>query len=192
MDRSALKKSLREEYLLKRSLMPLEDATKLSLLIEDHLLSLLEFAEAKSVALYAGVQGEVLTDRILTAALTQGKDVYYPKTDSCGERFFFFKVQSSEHLTPGAYGVLEPDGKGPKIESKDIDLIIVPGIVFDHTGGRIGFGKGCYDKALSGVSSPKVALAFHMQVMDRALPYEPHDVRMDMIITQRGVERFLD
>ncbi|MBE9532065.1 MAG: 5-formyltetrahydrofolate cyclo-ligase [Proteobacteria bacterium] len=185
---SALKKNLREEYLLKRSLMPLYDAVKFSQLIEDYLLSLPEFLSAGSVALYAGVQGEVLTDRILLAALTQGKEVYYPKSDV--DSLHFYKVEAKGDLSPGRYSIPEPSGEGRRVELKELDLIIVPGIAFDRTGSRLGFGKGYYDKELTGVSSPKIALAFHMQVTRDVLPVEKHDVRMDILITERGVERF--
>lgn len=170
--------------------MPFEDARNLSLVIEQHLMGLPEFADAGRVALYAGVQNEVRTDEIFMSSLSRGKEVYYPKTDNSGECIFFYKVESREHLTPGPYGILEPEGKGTKIDPKDLDLIIVPGIVFDHTGMRLGYGKGYYDKELVNVSSPKVGLAFYMQVLDEALPREKHDIRMDMIITERGVQRF--
>lgn len=170
--------------------MPTEDARNFSLLIEDYLLSLPEFISAASIALYAGVHGEVLTERILTAALTQGKQVYFPKTLSAENALFFYKVESLSELSPGLYGVPEPDGTGVHARAKELDLIIVPGIVFDHTGMRVGFGKGYYDKELTGVSSTKVALAFYMQLHDAELPREKHDITMDMIITERGVERF--
>lgn len=201
MGLSVSKKSLREECLLKRRLMPAEDAARLSLVICDYLLSLPEFSGANRIALYAGVHGEVTTDRVFTAAITQGKEVFFPKCDSTGNPLLFYKVDSLKSLTPGLYGVPEPDGKGPdgkgpgpdsidSIDPAELDMIVVPGIAFDHSGTRLGFGKGYYDMVLSGVSVLKVALAFHMQVLDEPLPVEAHDVRMDMLITERGIERF--
>ncbi len=196
MGLSVLKKNLREEYLLKRRLMPAEDAARLSLVTCDYLLSLPEFARSARIALYAGVHGEVLTDRIFMAASTQGKEVFFPKSDSSGSPLLFYKVDSLKDLTPGLYGVPEPKGKGAGPDSIDpidpveLDLIVVPGIAFDHSGARLGFGKGYYDMVLDGVSALKVALAFHMQVLEEPLPTEAHDVRMDMLITERGIERF--
>lgn len=193
MGLSVSKKSLREEYLLKRRLMPAEDAARLSLVVCDYLLSLPEFSGSSRIALYAGVHGEVLTDRIFMAAITQGKEVFFPKSDSSGSPLLFYKVDSLEDLTPGLYGVPEPVGKeaGPDpIDPAELDLIVVPGIVFDHSGARLGFGKGYYDMVLSGVSTIKVALAFYMQVLQEPLPTEAHDVRMDMLITERGIESF--
>lgn len=187
---SVLKKELREEFLLKRSLISLEEARRRSLLIVDYLLGLPEFKSAGSVALYSPARGEVLTDRIFKAASTQGKDVYFPKSDAVDNSILFFKVETLEELSPGLYGILEPDGGGDKAKAKDIDLIIVPGVAFDHTGMRLGYGKGFYDRELTDVSSSKIALAFESQILDEALPCEPHDVKMDMLITERGVERF--
>jgi 5-formyltetrahydrofolate cyclo-ligase len=193
MGLSVSKKSLREEYLLKRRLMPTEDAARLSLVVCDYLLSLPEFVSSSRIALYAGVHGEVSTDRIFKAAITQGKEVFFPKSESTVRPLLFYKTDSLEDLTPGLYGVPEPEGRGESvspIDPAELDLIVVPGIVFDHSGARLGFGKGYYDMVLSGVSAVKVALAFYMQVLEEPLPTEAHDIRMDMLITERGIESF--
>ena len=74
-----------------------------------------------------------------------------------------------------------------KIAHKNIDLVLVPGIVFDHEGHRIGYGFGHYDKFLRKVpKATKIGLAFDFQVVDK-IPREMHDVPVDMVVTEKGI-----
>jgi 5-formyltetrahydrofolate cyclo-ligase len=69
-------------------------------------------------------------------------------------------------------------------ELKDVDLVIVPGVCFDRSGNRLGYGAGYYDILLSHVKDkiPFVALAYEEQLVD-TIPAEDHDVRVDIIVT---------
>jgi len=77
------------------------------------------------------------------------------------------------------------------VNIEEIDLVIVPGVVFDKNLNRIGFGKGYYDKILNRLkpSAKKVALAHDFQVLED-IPAEEHDVKMDMIITEKNIYPF--
>ena len=91
-----------------------------------------------------------------------------------------------DNLIPAKFGILEPI-ELMKIAYKNIDLVLVPGIVFDKEGHRIGYGFGYYDKFLKKVpKAVKVGLAFDFQIVDR-IPAEEHDVPVDFIITEKRI-----
>ncbi len=74
------------------------------------------------------------------------------------------------------------------LEAKLAMCFIVPGVAFDRSGHRLGRGGGYYDKLLSGVAAPKIALAFSFQLLTM-LPCESHDIVMDIIVTEQEIIR---
>ncbi|MEM4554912.1 MAG: phosphoribosylglycinamide formyltransferase [Candidatus Anstonellaceae archaeon] len=159
----------------------------LCLLIMDRFLRLKEFEDAKRVLLYAAKGSEVHTDGIINSALSLGKEVVLPVTDKEKHELELYRIKSLEELSAGAFGILEPK-KIPerKVEPSGIDLAVIPGIGFDLQGHRIGYGKGYYDKLLPHIKGKKIGLAYEVQVVER-LPVEPHDVAVDMIVTEERV-----
>ncbi len=98
-------------------------------------------------------------------------------------------------LSSRTLNILEPvseirEDSSRWLEIGDVDLVLVPGLAFDPNGNRLGRGKGYYDRLLSQSSSRTalVALAFEEQILER-LPVEPHDVKMDYIVTENRVIR---
>ncbi len=87
------------------------------------------------------------------------------------------------------WGFEQPVASAPQIDPRSIDVVLVPGVVFDRTGGRIGHGKGYYDRLLAACRPDvsRVGIAFSVLVVDDILPTEPHDVRMTHLATERGV-----
>ncbi len=71
---------------------------------------------------------------------------------------------------------------------KSTDLILVPGFVFDNKGGRIGSGKGVYDRFLAkeGKLAQKLGIAFSPQVVSESIPQEPHDITLNGLVTEKG------
>ena len=96
-------------------------------------------------------------------------------------------IISFDNLIPsGKFGILEPI-EAMKIPWKKIDLVLVPGIVFDKNGHRIGYGLGFYDKFLKKVPKAiKIGLAFDFQIVDK-VPREEHDVPVDLVVTDKEV-----
>jgi 5-formyltetrahydrofolate cyclo-ligase len=161
-----------------------ETCLSLSLLIQSRLLESREFKVAKAVALYSPVLNEVFTEQIFREALAQGKLVAYPRVR--GDALEFVQVHAASELAPGAFGVLEPVGTSI-VAPASLDLAIVPGVAFDRAGYRLGYGKGFYDRGLHGPQCPVslAGLCFEQQVINR-LPAEAHDVRMDILFTEKG------
>jgi 5-formyltetrahydrofolate cyclo-ligase len=85
-------------------------------------------------------------------------------------------------LAPGHRGILEPRAHCPALDMKRLDFVLVPGLGFSPDGCRLGSGKGYYDRVLAQIRGFKCGVAFDQQVVDE-IPTEPHDVRLDCILT---------
>jgi len=85
-------------------------------------------------------------------------------------------------LVQGNYDIQEPASSCPVYPKKDVSLWLIPGLAFDHTGARIGFGSGIYDRLLADTTGLKVGLAHDFQLI-KTIPQDDHDIKMDFIIT---------
>jgi 5-formyltetrahydrofolate cyclo-ligase len=90
-------------------------------------------------------------------------------------------------FTPGFYGVMEPDHQAVKTELSQLKGLLIPGLVFNKNGNRLGKGKGFYDKTLENYQGIKVGICFDFQVSPDTLPTEAHDVKVDYLISESGV-----
>ena len=99
----------------------------------------------------------------------------------------FHWVTCREELRPGRFGILEPPAEASEA-GNGFDLILVPGLAFDLQGGRLGRGKGYYDRFLSTASGLRAGVCFEDQIVE-AIPGEPHDVRMDFVVTPSAISR---
>ena len=153
--------------------------------IEERLAALDVWQGAALVHTYVGaVQGEVATRRIVERALREGKTVVCPRVRWKPRGLDSFAIRSLDDLVQSSRGLWEPDpARATPTDDAELDLVLVPGIAFDRRGWRIGFGAGLYDRFLSGVTAPRVALAFSLQILD-SLPVEPHDEPVDWIVTE--------
>ncbi len=188
------KREVRSSYLQKREEISLEDSRVLSLKIQESFVLTPEFLSAESIALYSGFRGEVWTDLIAERAGLAGKHLAFPKVMGHNPpHLAFFWVGGYDELVAGAYGIMEPSPRAQQVGEADIkgfDCIVVPGVAFDLFGFRLGYGKGFYDRQLSRVSASIVALSYDWQVREEALPVESHDVKMDVLVTDKEVLRF--
>jgi 5-formyltetrahydrofolate cyclo-ligase len=185
----ARKKAIREQAHANRNAQP--DKDEVSKLICQKLVELPAYKAAKVVMYYVDVRSEVRTRHYLPQALTHDKKIVVPY---CVEdELELFDLKSMDELAIGMYRILEPKPElrglpEKKVDVRDLDLIIVPGVAFDRDGGRMGHGFGYYDKLLQNArpDTPLVALAFECQLFDE-IPTEAHDVFMDLLITEKAV-----
>jgi len=182
MTKYAEKKLLRSRLLEARRSLPFEEVFSLSKKAQRRLLGTRFFRDSGRLALYSSFANEVLTDEVFKQAVEAGKEVFYPRVSLEGIRFL--RVKELDELTPGAYDLREPTEGFEAAGPESFDLIVIPGVAFDESGGRIGFGKGHYDMALKGATCPIVALAYEFQVLKTKIPIEPHDVYVSAIITE--------
>lgn len=180
----AEKAALRADMLSRRD--ALEDRGPLGAKIHAKILALPEWEAARTVSTYVGVNSEVPTIPLIEAALAAGKVVVVPVLVD-GE-ISMLRLSGLEELGPAPYGLLElkPEFRGParEVPAHEIDFFIVPGLAFDREGGRLGYGKGYYDRYLR-LARPKVPLigiAYHVQIVAQ-VPTGPTDTEITRVIT---------
>lgn len=146
------------------------------------------FVAASAVAIYLRCGVEAPTADIIACCHTNeqrvGVPVWMPETDV----YTFCDLRRDERLVPGRMHIREPAEKRPA-DSTIYDFFIVPGLLFDTTGTRVGHGKGYYDRLLAHRHPRAIvaALAFDWQISSELLPHEPHDIPMDLLITPTRV-----
>ncbi len=185
---SVRKHQIREQAHANRNTQ--ENKDELSREIVARCMKLPEYQRAKTVLFYIDVRSEVRTRNDLANALIGGKKIVVPYCVD-GE-LELFHLEQNDELAIGMYKILEPKVElrtvaAKKVDVKEIDLIIVPGVAFDRRGGRTGHGKGYYDKMLehARLDTPLVALAFECQMFDE-IPMQDHDVFMDKVVTEKA------
>jgi 5-formyltetrahydrofolate cyclo-ligase len=101
----------------------------------------------------------------------------------------FAEIGSRAELVPNHFGIPQPPEAAARfIPTESIPLFLVPGLGFDASGGRLGYGLGFYDRAFASAApgALKVGLAFEAQLLER-VPTGPHDVPMDIVVTEDRV-----
>lgn len=144
-----------------------------------------------SIFIYVSFRSEVETLTIIRTLLDQGKRVSVPLTRVKEKRLDIVVIKDPDtELVPGYCAIPEPTlqlAESRVIDPEQIDLIILPGSVFDERGGRYGYGGGYYDRLLERVpAAARYALAFELQVVPR-LDLQPHDQLLDMVITEKRI-----
>ena len=184
------KADVRREVLACRDALPAQGAEAASRAIWERLRELPEFERARCVMFFASFGSEVRTLPMIADALRLGKRVALPACVPATRELDVREVCDCEqHLAPGVWGIPEPrcDLCGP-VGLEEIDVVVVPGVAFDATGGRVGYGGGFYDGFLCAYQRERpdglvVALAFDCQVVDR-VPTKPKDVPVPLILTE--------
>lgn len=175
MTKDLRKKALREELRPRMNGKP-GDPTgvieKIANYLRDH-------PDLKVVSLFAPLPGEVDL-RTLPAGID--RTWVFPKVVEA-TLAFHVAVDMQRDLKPGAYGILEPSDGSPTVEADEIDLFICPGLGFDLQGGRLGRGKGFYDRILAKArpDAVKLGACFNHQLLEN-IPMEDHDIPMDGVM----------
>jgi 5-formyltetrahydrofolate cyclo-ligase len=184
---AAAKRALRDRILAARRALPAADRARHSQAIAARLAALDAFARARVVALYAPTGAEVDTAPIATLALAAGKRVAYPRIVE-GARALVFAACDAAALVPGVLGTRAPPAELACATVDELDLVVVPGVAFDAEGRRLGRGGGYYDATLALLprGAARLGVAFEIQVVP-AVPEEPHDVRLDGVVTEARV-----
>lgn len=152
-----------------------------------HLLAVPAVAAAGTVAVYAPVRGEI--DPGPAARLLSGRArIVYPRVVASEMRLAFHELGSggTSVLQPGAFGIPEPPATAPAVDLDAIDLFIVPGLAFDRTGGRLGWGMGFYDRTLARATSAiRVGYCYACQILAH-VPHERDDLPMHYLVSETG------
>lgn len=141
------------------------------------------FRETTDIYSYVDCHGETGTTKIIEEAWRLGKNVWVPKV--IGAEMIFCHISSIQELRPGAYGILEPETDW--ISEGTEGLMIIPGVAFDSSFHRIGYGGGYYDRYLA--AHPRLrtmAIAFDFQIFQQ-IPHETHDIQPGVLITETKI-----
>lgn len=182
------KSTIRQQILEKRAALAQEIIERAGRAAADKLAIMEEYENANTIMAYMDFRNEVPTGPIIEMIRSSGKELILPLTDKNFNLvpFLIPKDKSlSDCLITSAYGIAEPDPDlCSEADPDSIDLIIIPGSVFDQYENRIGYGKGCYDRFLASLAPKafKLALAYDFQVLP-CIPADPTDVKMDKILT---------
>lgn len=135
---------------------------------------------ASAVFTYASTDIEVDTRRIIAYCLERGIPVALPVSGESELSFYY--IGSADELKPGRFNIDEPPLDRPAKADKQA-LCIVPALCADGEGARLGYGKGYYDRFLSGFPGLRVILCY--KSFKRDVPVEPHDIKADFTIFNR-------
>lgn len=187
----AEKNALRSRMKTLRSRLDGESVLSLGARIEERCAALPEFRAARMVHVYvSAVNNEVPTLGLIRILFDDAKTVVVPR---CGPGKFslqHFRLDSLHALKPSRFGLLEPECvPGDEVAPAELDIIIVPLLAFDRSGARLGFGGGYYDSLFRCAECPKVGLAYSFQEVS-AIPVEPHDEMLDLVVTEKETIRF--
>jgi len=184
------KKLLREYIKSQRDLLSVADRLYFSNIIMEKLVSLQSFKEANSIMCFASFGSEVNTFPVLKKIISDGKTLILPKVEKVNgyKVLETYKINDLEgQLTKGVFGIMEPDPQKCEIAHiSEAELILCPGVVFDHKCNRIGYGGGFYDKLFSSTKTSflKVGIAFDLQIIE-SIETDFFDIPMDKVITEK-------
>ncbi len=180
-----MKNKIRREKIAAREALSAGERQAKSEEIARHIAVLPEFQAARTVMLYRGIKGEVRLDHL--TCLAPHKRYAYPLCRDGGEMLALIP-EDGEAFKSGPFGIPEPDpSRSDAVKPEEIDLVICPCTSFDDAGRRLGMGGGYYDRFLPRCTRAHViAAAFACQRAEE-LPEEPHDVRMELVVTEEGV-----
>ena len=139
------------------------------------------FIMAKRILMYHSLPDEVSTHAFLRKWASE-KSFFLPRVNGVDLDILPYE---QTRLELGSFQIEEPTGND-LVDPSTIELIITPAVAYDRKGNRLGRGKGFYDRLLTQSSATKIGVAYHFQIVDD-IPVEPHDVPVDMVITDNAV-----
>ncbi|MBD3163874.1 5-formyltetrahydrofolate cyclo-ligase [Candidatus Woesearchaeota archaeon] len=175
-----MKAKLRKAILDRRKSISQDEAEEKSRIIIRKLKQQHAYKEAGTIMFYISKGNEVSTLDIIREELEKKeKKIIVPKVH--GKGLLCCTLSDMDKMEYSCYGILEPEDE-IICGLSDINLIIVPGIAFDSKGHRIGYGMGYYDSLLKKAASPKIALAYDFQLVEK-IPADEWDIKVDKVIT---------
>jgi 5-formyltetrahydrofolate cyclo-ligase len=187
---SEKKTELRKLHRIARKSLQHNERMEKTATIHSYLKSTDEYKDATVVMIYHSTGSEVSTVELIDEMLREGKRVVLPYCTAPSYDIGIAEIKDLKtDCVTGEFNITEPaHSLREKFLRSDLDLIITPGVAFDKFGGRLGNGKGCYDRFFMELRGkvPIFAVAFDCQVTSEALPFDYHDVPMDQLITESG------
>ena len=147
-----------------------------------------QWANAQKIALYCDADGEIGTADIAKQCHADGKAVFLPVTGAANSLVFKQWAPNAE-LVKSELGIFEPAASAALCPVASLDIVFLPLVGWDKSGGRLGMGGGYYDRVFSGISGPLlVGLAHQIQEVER-VPRDSWDIALDVIVTDEAIYR---
>ncbi len=186
----ASKDALRVVRRARRAALGPEWVAEASARLGERLMALPELRAARTVMGYLALPGEANVDAVLRALQAAQVRVCVPAAHGTPREYDPAWLPPDADLVRGVWGVREPANPAWAVEGQ-IDVALVPGVAFDARGGRLGHGKGYYDRMLARLGRRvtwRLGVAFEFQLAED-VPCGPRDERMDAVVSEAGVYR---
>ncbi|MUK87121.1 5-formyltetrahydrofolate cyclo-ligase [Ornithinibacillus sp. L9] len=181
------KKELRKATISKLKNLSIAERQKIEEQLIHNLLHSDQWNKANTIGITVSQGFEWNTKKIIEAGWKADKIISVPKCIPSDKKLDFYQLVNFNQLEVVYYNLLEPDPKQTnKIEFDQIDLLIVPGLLFDRYGFRIGFGGGYYDRLLANYTGETVSLVSEVQLVHE-VPTETFDLPVKHLVTETGI-----
>ena len=181
-----LKQRLRQQCKTLRKELGWETRQQASQAICDRLVAWELFQTSDFILTYMPMRTEVDLRSLL--GTFPGKHWLLPRIIPEEDHHMVFHPYDPDHLIQHPFGMAEPAPYLPEISSKEIELVLVPGLAFDRSGWRLGYGGGYFDRFLMEFSGASTGVVFQALLLD-SLPHNEYDIPMKWLVTENGLLR---
>lgn len=183
------KNTLRRQLKNFRRNISINEKSVMDKFIAENFLNSNDYRNCKRLLIYVSSGFEVSTAEIMKKAFFE-KEVYCPRCEGKGNQMDFYKVEDFSQLEKQSFGIFEPISTCKKLEdfSSD-DICITPGLSFDKSGYRLGFGRGFYDRFFEKFNGIKIGICYESGYVEK-LPYDDYDKKVDKLITEKNIYDF--
>ncbi len=180
------KQAMRLKIKGERMKLPPDYKLSLDKRLLSNLLRLREYQSCHTLLTYVSTDIEVDTKMLINQALADGKRVAVPRCIVFTRGMEFHYINSLDDLSPGTFSVLEPEPFFPKVTSTENSLLIVPALCIDKRGYRLGYGKGYYDRYMSGFKGASAGVCYSANITERMF-HGRFDRAVDIIVSERAI-----
>lgn len=189
IDIRPIKSELRQKYRSLRQAMPQEIKAQKDDAIAAQVRRLWQYQRNAVLLIYVSTPIEVDTFGIIRQAIADGKRVAVPRCVPDTRNMEFYYIDSTDELSPGMFGVLEPQANPDRLYREcEGGLCIVPAFSYDWSGYRLGYGKGYYDRFLSRFEGNMVGICYS-ECVQRSLPHGRYDRPVELLVTESYLRR---
>jgi 5-formyltetrahydrofolate cyclo-ligase len=181
----AMKAKLRSQKLLERLNHRISEKSAKDKKIIGKLAGLPEIKKARRILFYLPIHGEVDLEPLF--GKLKNKKFILPRVKD-EKTLHLYYIENLDEVEKGSFSIREPKLHLKRAKPADVEIVLVPGVVFAKNGHRIGYGKGFYDRLLKKTKAVKIGIAYEFQIVEN-IAGEPHDTPMDMIVTENKIIR---
>lgn len=181
------KKALRLEVMAKLKRLTADEKHEIEKRMTEQLIQSDVWQDAKTIGITIANGLEWDTQAIIETGWRQGKIMCVPKCEPSSKKLSFYRFYDYNQLEVVYYHLREPKpDERERVGKSELDLLVVPGVVFDARGFRIGFGGGYYDRFLQNHTFQTISLVHSLQMIDE-IPEESFDIPVDRLISEKGI-----